>query len=95
MIKTLELRPSCKESFFFLNRGLVVKDWNGIGEDCGDSGIGIGDAGWVDFDDDWVGLIEVADLASGVVDEDFGGEGADLRAAQADFDVVGFGIVTK
>ena len=95
-IKTLALKPSCGEPFFFSNRSLleVVGDWNGIGEDCVHSGIGIGDGSQVDFGDDGVGLIEVADSASGAGDEDFGDAGVDLHAVR-DFDAVGFGIITK
>lgn len=79
-IKTLALRPSCGKSFYSLNRSLleVVGDWNGIGEDCGDSGIGIGDGGWADFGDHGGGLVEEEDSASGAVDEDFGSVGVDL-----------------
>ena len=79
-------------SFFVLNTSLLEV----VGEDCGDSGIGIGDAGWVDFGDDGVGLVEVADLASisGAADEVFDDVGVNLRAVRADFDVVEFSIIT-
>lgn len=73
----------------------MVGDWNGVGEDCGDSGIGIGDDGWADFGDDGVSLVEEADSASGAVDEDFGNVGVDLDAVRRDFEVVGFDIITN
>ena len=72
----------------------MVGDWNGVGEDCGDSGIDIGDGGRVDFGDDGVRLVEVADSASGAADEDFGDVGVDLRAVRG-FDAEGLGIITK
>ena len=51
----------------------------------------------MDFGDDGVGLVEVADLTSisGAADEVFDDVGVDLRAVRADFDVVEFGIITK
>ena len=74
----------------------MVWDWNGIGEDCGNSGIGIGDGSWVDFGDDGVGgLVEVADSASGAVDEDFDDVGVGLRAVLEDFDFEGFDIISN
>lgn len=72
----------------------MVGDWNGVGEDCGDSVIDIGDGGWVDFGDDGERLVEVADSASGAADEDFGDVGVDLRAVRG-FDAEGLDIITK
>ena len=48
----------------------------------------------MDFGDDGVRLVEVADSASGAADEDFGDVGVDLRAVRG-FDAEGFGIITK
>ena len=50
----------------------------------------------MDFGDDGVGLVEVADLASisGAADEVFDDVGVNLRAVRADFDVVEFSIIT-
>lgn len=80
-IKILVLKLLCGRLFFFFNRRFleVVWDWNGIGEDCGNFGIGIGEGSWVDFGDDGVGFVEVVDLVFGVVDEDFDDVGVDLR----------------
>ena len=50
----------------------------------------------MDFGDDGVGLVEVADLTSisGAADEVFDDVGVDLRAVRAHFDVFKFGILT-
>ena len=82
------MKPSPGESFFSLNRGLfeVVGDWNGVGEDCVDSGTGFKDAGRVDFGDDGVGLFKVVGPAAGAIGEDCVDSGTGFNdAAGVDF----------